>query len=311
MLESTAFLYGSNAAFIEGLYAQYLSNPESVDGTWRAFFDALGERGVGPEQIARGPSWSKQGDGSSDANELLSVEKWPEFAPPGLQVMGAAEVSKLVSGVSASRALFRLAGERGAQMVLVHHGLFWRKEPLVVDARIRGRLEALFDDDMSLLAYHLALDAHPEVGNNALLADGLGAARHEPFAEHGGRAVGVAAAFDGDGVEAGELFDRVRDLTRRDPLVFADGLCAPHNYTTTCMTYDVAYSLTLTVRHFTQTVVAFPTTAPLGSQVTLSGRVIGTTGTVRRHAIEVVSLDPGKSGPTSGVRPSGGGAGEK
>src|SRR5207245_2170002 len=61
-------------------------------------------------------------------------------------------------------------------------------------------------------------------------------------------------------------------------LVFADGLCAPHNYSTTCTTYDVAYSATLTVRHFTQTVVAFPATAPLGRQVTLSGRVIGMTG---------------------------------
>jgi hypothetical protein len=61
-------------------------------------------------------------------------------------------------------------------------------------------------------------------------------------------------------------------------LVFADGLCAPHNYSTTCITYDVAYSVTLTVRHFTQTVVAFPATAPLGRQVTLSGRVIGMTG---------------------------------
>ena len=78
------------------------------------------------------------------ANELLAVEKWPEFAPPGLQVIGADHVTTLVSGVSASRELFRLAAERGAQMVLVHHGLFWRNEPLVVDARLRGRLETLF-----------------------------------------------------------------------------------------------------------------------------------------------------------------------
>jgi hypothetical protein len=81
-------------------------------------------------------------------------------------------------------------------------------------------------------------------------------------------------------------------------LVFADGLCAPHNYTTTCTTYDVAYSATLTVRHFTQTVVAFPATAPLGRQVTISGRVIGMTGgyvqisTQRKRKWIVVGLTP-------------------
>jgi hypothetical protein len=81
-------------------------------------------------------------------------------------------------------------------------------------------------------------------------------------------------------------------------LVFADGLCAPHNYTTTCTTYDVAYSVTLTVRHFTQTVVAFPATAPRGRQVTLSGRVIGMTGgyvyisTQRKGEWIVIALSP-------------------
>jgi hypothetical protein len=81
-------------------------------------------------------------------------------------------------------------------------------------------------------------------------------------------------------------------------LVFADGLCAPHNYTTTCTTYDVAYSATLTVRHFTQTVIAFPAAAPLGRQVTLSGRVIGMTGgyvqisTQRKRKWLVVGLTP-------------------
>ena len=66
-------------------------------------------------------------------------------------------------------------------MVLVHHGLFWRNEPLVVDARLRGRLEALFAGNASLLAYHLALDAHPELGNSACLAARVGAGDDGPF----------------------------------------------------------------------------------------------------------------------------------
>jgi dinuclear metal center YbgI/SA1388 family protein len=151
------------------------------------------------------------------ANELLEVEKWPEFAPPGLQVVGAEQVSTLVCGVSASRELLERAVALGAEMVLVHHGLFWRNEPLVVDARLRGRLETLFRADASLVAYHLALDAHPELGNSAQLADTLGASNDGPF---GG--VGRACSFDPP-LALGELVDRVAAATERTPLVLAGG----------------------------------------------------------------------------------------
>jgi dinuclear metal center YbgI/SA1388 family protein len=149
------------------------------------------------------------------ANELLEVERFPEYGRPGLQVVGADEVQRLIVGVSSSRELFERAAVAGAQMVLVHHGLFWRNEPLVVDRRLRGRLEPLFRADISLVAYHLALDAHPEIGNNAILADRLGANYDAPFAE-----IGAAANFDGT-VE--ELTQRLRDATGREPIVFAHG----------------------------------------------------------------------------------------
>jgi dinuclear metal center YbgI/SA1388 family protein len=151
------------------------------------------------------------------ADELLAVERWPEFAPPGLQVIGADEVSKLVSGVSASLELFRLAAEQDAQMVLVHHGLFWRNEPLVVDARIRRRLEALFAADMSLVAYHLALDAHSELGNSAQLAGRLGVEIEGPFAGVGqGGRLRVPVELD-------ELVARVAAVVEREPLVLGGG----------------------------------------------------------------------------------------
>src|ERR1044072_7260491 len=105
------------------------------------------------------------------ADDLLDVGSFPGAGRPGLQVVGADEVSKLACGVSSSRELFERAGAAGAQFVLVHHGLFWRNEPLLVDRRLKGRLEALFAANLTLAAYHLALDAHPELGNNALLAD--------------------------------------------------------------------------------------------------------------------------------------------
>lgn len=152
----------------------------------------------------------------SYANTLLEIEKWPEFGPPGLQVVGATTVTTLVCGVSSSLDLFRRAGELGAELVLVHHGLFWRNEPLVVDARLRGRLEALFAANASLLAYHLALDAHPLLGNNAQLAARIGAEPEGPFA-----GVGLSCSVQPLGVA--ELTERVRAAVGREPLVMPYG----------------------------------------------------------------------------------------
>jgi dinuclear metal center YbgI/SA1388 family protein len=151
------------------------------------------------------------------ANELLDVASWPEFAPQGLQVVGAREVSTIVCGVSSSRALFEQAVALGAELIVVHHGLFWRNEPLVVDARLRGRLEALFRGNVSLLAYHLALDAHPELGNSAQLATRLGATDEGPFAGGLGRSCRIAP----ETIDA--FARRVADVVGREPLVLAHG----------------------------------------------------------------------------------------
>ena len=152
------------------------------------------------------------------ANRLLETDRFPEYGRPGLQVLGADEVTKIACGVSASRELFERAGAAGAQLVLVHHGMFWRNEPLWIDRRQRGRLEALFNADLTLLAYHLPLDAHPSLGNNALLADALGVEVERPFAEvgQGGR------LREPTGID--ELVARIRETAGgRDPVVFAHG----------------------------------------------------------------------------------------
>ena len=101
--------------------------------------------------------------------------------------------------------------------MLVHHGLFWRNEPLHVDRRLKGRLEALFASNLSLAAYHLALDAHPELGNNVLLAELLGARRAGEFAE-----IGADARLP-EPVTIDELTARLERATGRAPLVFAEG----------------------------------------------------------------------------------------
>lgn len=110
----------------------------------------------------------------SALDELLQPAAFKDYGPNGLQVEGKAEVRRLVSGVTASLALIEAAVEAGADAILVHHGLFWRGQDGRVVGWMKRRLECLLAADINLLAYHLPLDAHPELGNNAQLARQLG-----------------------------------------------------------------------------------------------------------------------------------------
>ncbi len=107
-------------------------------------------------------------------NTLLDIGAFKDHAPNGLQVEGCLEVERLVSGVTASRRLIQIAIGRCADALLVHHGYFWRGEDACVTGIKRDRLKQLLSNDISLLAYHLPLDAHPELGNNVQLARLLG-----------------------------------------------------------------------------------------------------------------------------------------
>ena len=151
-------------------------------------------------------------------DELLDPAAFDDYGPNGLQVPGPSEVRRVVTGVSAQRPLAERAVELGAELVLVHHGLFWKFLPVGLTPVLAERLRPLFKHDVGLAAYHLPLDAHPEVGNNALLAEGLGCAEHEAFAT-----IGRAGTFAGDGIAAAGLFARVEELTQRPPLVFDTG----------------------------------------------------------------------------------------
>jgi dinuclear metal center YbgI/SA1388 family protein len=151
------------------------------------------------------------------ADELLDIGSFRDYGPMGMQVVGAGEVTNVVCAVSSSRELFERAAVAGAELVLVHHGLFWDNEPRVVDLRMKGRLRVLFDADITLAAYHLALDAHPEIGNNVLLARELGLT-----VEHAFTAIGAGGRF-ADPPTIAELAGRVARAVDREPLVFADG----------------------------------------------------------------------------------------
>ena len=110
--------------------------------------------------------------GAFDA--LLQPERFKDYGPNGLQVEGKAEVRKIVSGVTASLALIEAAVAAQADAIFVHHGLFWRGQSGAVTGWMKRRLALLLKHDINLFAYHLPLDAHPELGNNAQLGLQLG-----------------------------------------------------------------------------------------------------------------------------------------
>ena len=114
---------------------------------------------------------------------LLLPEKFRDYGPNGLQVEGDREVRLLVTGVTASRALIEAAVDSGADAMLVHHGLFWRGQDGRVTGWMRERLRLLLAHGIHLFAYHLPLDAHPELGNNAQLARVLGLQADGRFGE--------------------------------------------------------------------------------------------------------------------------------
>lgn len=109
----------------------------------------------------------------SELTDLLQPERFRDYCPNGLQVEGAQEVSRLVSGVTASQALLDAAISAGADSILVHHGYFWKGEDQAVVGMKRRRLATLLAANINLFSYHLPLDAHPELGNNAQLAEVL------------------------------------------------------------------------------------------------------------------------------------------
>jgi dinuclear metal center YbgI/SA1388 family protein len=156
-------------------------------------------------------------------DSLLDPAAYDDYGPNGLQVPGREAVETIVTGVSANVELFARAREESADLVLVHHGLFWAGPPRPLDRASKRRLALLFDADMSLAAYHLPLDGHIEHGNNALLADAIGCDSKEPFGRHKRATIGVVGRLPDDGIAPDDLVARVREATGREPLAFTDG----------------------------------------------------------------------------------------
>jgi dinuclear metal center YbgI/SA1388 family protein len=156
-------------------------------------------------------------------NELLDVDAFGDWCPNGLQVPGGTEVTKVATAVSAHKASIDAAIDTGAELLITHHGLFWDFHGRALTEAMASRLKAALDAGLSIAGYHLPLDAHPEIGNNAILCSELGL---KPagfgIGEAKGREIGVVGSLDSP-IPATELFERVRRVTGREPLIFDRG----------------------------------------------------------------------------------------
>jgi dinuclear metal center YbgI/SA1388 family protein len=155
---------------------------------------------------------------ASHLHQFLDVTRFRDYCPNGLQVEGRADIGSIVTAVTASAAAIEAALAAGADALIVHHGYFWRGEDPRITGIRRQRLKALLSNDLNLFAYHLPLDAHPEVGNNAQLARRLG---FVPEGRFGDQELGVYGAVS---VPLGlaELGARIAARLERTPLVVGE-----------------------------------------------------------------------------------------
>jgi dinuclear metal center YbgI/SA1388 family protein len=150
--------------------------------------------------------------------QYLEIARFRDYSPNGLQVEGRASVVRLVTGVTASVALLEAAIEANADAVLVHHGYFWRGEDARIIGTRRRRIGLLIAHDINLYGFHLPLDAHPEIGNNVMLARVLGLRIDGHFGEQD---IGHFGELD-DSSTLGGLAARVTERLKREPLVIGD-----------------------------------------------------------------------------------------
>jgi dinuclear metal center YbgI/SA1388 family protein len=158
-----------------------------------------------------------------ELDTLLDIAAGEDYGPNGLQVEGVEEVSRVITGVTASLALIEEARARSAQMLVVHHGIFWNHQSPVLRGSLLRRVRAILEGGISLLAYHLPLDRHPEVGNNAPALRALGAEGLLPFARAKGASVGWKGCFRTP-ISPRELLERIQRVYGvSEPVAFLEG----------------------------------------------------------------------------------------
>lgn len=157
-------------------------------------------------------------------NEKLSTDRINDYAPNGLQVEGKAEIKKIITGVTASQALIDYAVAQQADAVLVHHGYFWKSENPCIRGMKGKRIKTLLVNDINLYGYHLPLDVHPKLGNNAKLAQLLGISDLQPL-ENSSTSIPVLGTLK-EPITAEEFAQRIEQVLQRKPLICTEN--GPH-----------------------------------------------------------------------------------
>ncbi len=155
-------------------------------------------------------------------DETLETSRFRDYCPNGLQVEGRTEVRRIVAGVTASQALIEAAVAAGADAMLVHHGWFWKGEDGRINGIRRKRIGTLLAHDISLIAYHLPLDAHLRYGNNAQLAGRLGWQIDGHFADQDIGCFGAPTPLEGGHWRAADIAAQMRRTLGREPLLVGD-----------------------------------------------------------------------------------------
>ena len=157
-------------------------------------------------------------------DETLQTAQFKDYAPNGLQVEGADEIRTVVTAVTASRAAIDFAAACNAQMLLVHHGMFWKSEPATITGWKKQRIATLLHHNINMAGYHLPLDAHPELGNNALLAHLLGIENLQPL-EQNAVSIPVWGTLK-EPLTAEQFAERIEQVLNRKPLICTEN--GPH-----------------------------------------------------------------------------------
>ena len=152
-------------------------------------------------------------------NKYLNTHLFTDYCPIGLQVEGAKTLRKVATGVSLSMELLERTVEIGAQMAIVHHGMFWKNQSPVLQGPLRERIAYLLEHDLSLVGYHLPLDAHRVVGNNAQILKFLGAIMKEAFGEYNGMPIGFVGEFE-RAKPVTKIMERLRVLSPGEHVFF-------------------------------------------------------------------------------------------
>jgi dinuclear metal center YbgI/SA1388 family protein len=154
-------------------------------------------------------------------NDYLKTEEFNDSCPNGLQVEGKKDINRIITGVSASVELFEKAISEKVDAIIVHHGLIWDFERPLYRGGYRERIRLLLQNNINLFAYHLPLDAHPELGNNAQLAKFLDMRNIRPFGDYKGQYIGISGKIAFSSKE--ECFAKIKKIVKRNLTIFPFG----------------------------------------------------------------------------------------